>query len=1275
MSNKTVDVDLRLRAKNLTKASLGELVDDVERLEKAQKAQASSSDLAAKSMRELTAQQTQLQQVTKELARRQGVADKYKEERAQVVALSQKLQELTAISREMAKGSGGTLIGFKDADVKSTNKAVEQTRREFEKTVASVGRLEASLASFGVNVREADGGTAALASALARSQEAYAGATASVQRYDGAVAESQATTAQANAIIAEAVQRLDAETAARARVAAEIISNRNRVDELATLRKDIEARSEATRQSDVQAEASRRLRAEIDQETTARLSSINALVAEKNRSAELAALRRDIQARSAAMVGTLQREEAAQAAGNARRDRLIALLQSERGQKVLVAEATRREAAAEDAAAAAKTKNAAAQDRANASGREALSVYQRVRGQVLSLLSAYVGLYGAINTITQAIEATNRGQSLQIGLRTINNGDLKAAGEDYKFLRQEADKLGLVFDDLAPQYANLAISAKALGLSNARVRQIFSDTATTAAAMNLTVEDTEGVFRAMTQIFSKGKVAAEELRGQLGDRLPGAVVQFAKANGIALSDLDKQLQAGSVGVGFVIKGIQQYAANYDSEMANITDRLSAYINRARNSYNDWLRELLNGSNQDKLKKAFGVIEAFFQGQDGKRFAEALGQAFSLAVDVFILLARNIDTVVLALKAFLAIGALSFVNNLWVAVSKLSKAFVGYRVAVLAAAEGTGAMALASKGFLALLGPLGAGIAAVGAIWLSYTKYVNDANKSMDQFVDTLHRARQAQGTTDIGKSLSEVNDQLKTANDELSDAVKARDALTGRTGGASGAVQTFKGVFLGGALTPEEAESDIVTALEKQAALQQEKINLQEKYNRALADEKQKQKDLANEKLPGAIGGKKPKVPKGPDPESVQDRIATLTEDLRKKLAETEIESNAATLEQIQANYEGRLKVIDSEVANAQTRIDALKRAAAASNRGKGVDVTTELTTLQGALDAYKQAAAEQAKLKESSETIALYEKQITDLVNGRAAKIQLINQLQQNGAISSGEAWAQTVRAQDESNAKIREQVATFTAFLGTIDPNSNLAKKLGIDQLFLSLQQVNAEAQKLSTLQIFTKKYASQLGAGLSDTMHALAGGLADAVQGAGSLSDAFKDAATAFRNFAADFLVQIAGMIAQAVILQAIQNATSGSTGGYFNAAIGALTGHTGGVVGNRIGTNKSMSVSPSAFVGAPRFHGGGLPGLAPNEVPAILKKGEEVLNENDPRNALNGGMMPAAGPARVDLTVINTTDPARTIREGITGAMPTVINEFGRHKNAIKQQLGI
>ena len=53
-----------------------------------------------------------------------------------------------------------------------------------------------------------------------------------------------------------------------------------------------------------------------------------------------------------------------------------------------------------------------------------------------------------------------------------------------------------------------------------------------------------------------------------------------------------------------------------------------------------------------------------------------------------------------------------------------------------------------------------------------------------------------------------------------------------------------------------------------------------------------------------------------------------------------------------------------------------------------------------------------------------------------------------------------------------------------------------------------------------------------------------------------------------------------------------------------------------MGSTFGSSLSRSVSPSLFVGAPRFHDG----LTDDEFPAILQRGERVLTQaQDQRNA--------------------------------------------------------
>lgn len=70
------------------------------------------------------------------------------------------------------------------------------------------------------------------------------------------------------------------------------------------------------------------------------------------------------------------------------------------------------------------------------------------------------------------------------------------------------------------------------------------------------------------------------------------------------------------------------------------------------------------------------------------------------------------------------------------------------------------------------------------------------------------------------------------------------------------------------------------------------------------------------------------------------------------------------------------------------------------------------------------------------------------------------------------------------------------------------------------------------------------------------------------------------------------------------------TGGARGGVFGGAIIPGILHSGGIAG-RDGYGHGRAVSTSVFANAPRYHNGGIAGLRPGEVPAILQKGEPVL----------------------------------------------------------------
>jgi hypothetical protein len=83
-------------------------------------------------------------------------------------------------------------------------------------------------------------------------------------------------------------------------------------------------------------------------------------------------------------------------------------------------------------------------------------------------------------------------------------------------------------------------------------------------------------------------------------------------------------------------------------------------------------------------------------------------------------------------------------------------------------------------------------------------------------------------------------------------------------------------------------------------------------------------------------------------------------------------------------------------------------------------------------------------------------------------------------------------------------------------------------------------------------------------------------------------------------------------------------AGGGGGEAGGGIGMMLAglfHQGGVVGRDAGPVRT--VDASLFLTAPRYHTGGIAGLAPDELPAILRRGEAVLTPQQ-MAALGSGM---------------------------------------------------
>ena len=182
-----------------------------------------------------------------------------------------------------------------------------------------------------------------------------------------------------------------------------------------------------------------------------------------------------------------------------------------------------------------------------------------------------------------AVEAGVAFQGIASVLRTATGG-AQGAGTAMGFLREETERLGLNFRASATAFSGFLAAARGTRLEGEAAREVFRGVGEAARVMNLSAADTQGVFTALEQIVSKGTVSAEELRGQLGERLPGAFQIAARAMGVTTQELDKMLRQGELLAEDLLPALaRELSSTVAGELPEATGLAAANFERMRNA--------------------------------------------------------------------------------------------------------------------------------------------------------------------------------------------------------------------------------------------------------------------------------------------------------------------------------------------------------------------------------------------------------------------------------------------------------------------------------------------------------------------------------------------------------------------------------------------------------------------------------------------------------------------------------------------------------------------
>ncbi|EHC2791212.1 tape measure protein [Escherichia coli] len=167
-----------------------------------------------------------------------------------------------------------------------------------------------------------------------------------------------------------------------------------------------------------------------------------------------------------------------------------------------------------------------------------------------------------------------------------------------EFVKNLANNTGV--DQIETLSSFAKFSAGAGDMDAGQKESLFSNVIGTSRLMGLSTDEINGILKAFEQMASKGKIQAEELRGQLGDRMAGAFQLFARSLGMTTEELDKAMKDGKVLSKDVLPKVS-------AEMGRMIDKAGGWekiinstqtqLGRLSNSWNNNLALMFDGSQE------------------------------------------------------------------------------------------------------------------------------------------------------------------------------------------------------------------------------------------------------------------------------------------------------------------------------------------------------------------------------------------------------------------------------------------------------------------------------------------------------------------------------------------------------------------------------------------------------------------------------------------------------------------------------------------------------
>lgn len=855
-------------------------------------------------------------------------------------------------------------------------------------------------------------------------------------------------------------------------------------------------------------------------------------------------------------------------------------------------------------------------------GSQGLSQMERtigsIRAQVVGLVASFSALYG----LKTFVGITDEAKQLEGKLRQVIKTEEELVRVQ-KQLRDISEETRTSYASTVDIYAKLARSTEKLGLSNQQLAVLTEQINKLGTNSQTPVDSLNAALFQFGQSLESGVFQAEELNSVLdgAPALARAIRDGIQETGVGVGKTLKQMSAdGELTVDRVLNAILRMRERTEADFAKVPQQAGT----ALQSLSDEWKKLVT-----EFDKETGISDAIISGITWLR--ENLPEVIETARNLAIALAAAFAPAIASRIAFIITSLLQMQAELRasvVAVGKLQAAFLGLAAFIIGWEIGdylrNKFQVVEKTGIAMAAGIHKALVKAWGLIKAGAQTMVGGILTGLDDI---------RTAGADLLTSLADYARAVPGFGDAVADAMlSAADKIRPEGEGGKAMLEAAK-------QTREQTDAELA--------------RIDESYQ-ALFDSVGKNQ----QKLVGPSGAVE-FIPETPAEPSEKDRKKAEDERRRKAAeladqAKRELEERQRIAEQVRrdtaelqidlARIEGRS--MDARMLELQQKYDETMKRLQETGNTEGIKLLQKMFPQEVA-----QAQFDDIQSK--------FDKLLADL----QAKEESLANLVRIGDITQAQAdkelEASRARALEEGGGLLGQQQTIAAA-------NPQLAEQLNRNKEALDQNKASATGLTLAMQELdnsVTQMEQNFVLASFSLLADGIGQAFGDMISGAKTAKQAFDDMA---RGFAQSIAKMAAEYLAKKAILSLFGPA-GGAAGGGGGGGLFAGLFHTGGIVGQG---GVIRSVNPALFAMAPRYHAGGVAGLKPGEVPAILKRGEEVLTQNDPRHAANGGGQPAGGGVRI----INSIDP-NLVADYMSSSQgeQIFVNVIQRNAGAIKQAL--